>query len=476
MPNELLDAMLSLGRPTPQSGVTRGLNTLGDALEGVAQRRQQRALERARLQQQAEEAAYANQRARDIAEANEQNEMARHRENIAIQRQTQQRQDRKDAAGHLEKTLPLLQGTAPQVSRFNALSGPYGLQARQREAPPMPERPQGPAPIDLMDMLMMRPTQQGIQNINQAEKAAGAYQQEAAKVEETKRNPIVDIDMAGELYASVHGNELQEARRAQAAQAVEPFTELSASDIERKADAATKAALDGGTLKLEGAAQFRQGIIEAEKNRLARARRGGGRGDKPMTPGEKVDNERAAVTGFSGEYDKWEKHTNVDKLTDQYDLFGGMSASAKAYRDKGDIINQRKALYEAARFITGPGILRQEEYDNTVRKTAGWSETLATKIQQNLQGDISEAEWAAMEKFVASAEGTIKQKAIRAVKNFDKKFNDKNFYRRNVPDDVAGSRAALMERFGLTDEDVAGGDAKKAGTPEDDAKLRELGF
>jgi len=133
-----------------------------------------------------------------------------------------------------------------------------------------------------------------------------------------------------------------------------------------------------------------------------------------------------------------------------------MAASAKAYREKGDVINQRKALYEAARFITGPGILRQEEYDNTVRKTSGWSDAIATKIRQNLYGDISDAEWAAMETFVANANSTLRNKAVRAVKNFDRKYHDKDFYRRNVPDQVSGARQSLLERFGLAEEDIAG--------------------
>jgi hypothetical protein len=197
--------------------------------------------------------------------------------------------------------------------------------------------------------------------------------------------------------------------------------------------------------------------IEAGKNgRVAM----GGAKRNIVTPNQREDNERADVGAFENAATKWEKANNVGKLTDDFDTFTKMKANVDNYKHQRDTVGLKGALYGAARYITGPGVLTAQEYGNTVTNTAGWSAALETKIRNGLQGEISPDEYAALEKFVDNANQTIRARAIRAIRTFDTKHANSR-YMRTVPDEVAGYRDALIGRFGLNPEEVGAPPAPK---------------
>jgi len=181
-----------------------------------------------------------------------------------------------------------------------------------------------------------------------------------------------------------------------------------------------------------------------------------------ITPGAAADNRRADTTGFGADYERWEKNTNVDKLTDAYDRFTEMRESVRAHKATGDVIGQRSALYNAARIITGPGVLTGAEFQNTVQNTGGLVASALSKLRKGLDGQISDQEAGALEKFVDNANAAIRRKAIGFVRNFDKKYNERNYFYQQVPDQVQSQRQALIDRFGLTEEEIGGQPATPA--------------
>ena len=178
-----------------------------------------------------------------------------------------------------------------------------------------------------------------------------------------------------------------------------------------------------------------------------------GLANRPMTPAQKADDERAAATAWGTAYSKWEKNANVDKLTDGMSKFVDMRNGIDAYRNGGDVISMRGAMYNAARLITGPGVLTQQEFDNTVQSTSGILASALTKVRKNLDGTLSEPEAQAIENFVTNQSAAIKLVAAAKVRNFDKRFQG-GYYAKAAPDEVLSERAALLDRFGLTDEEM----------------------
>lgn len=169
-----------------------------------------------------------------------------------------------------------------------------------------------------------------------------------------------------------------------------------------------------------------------------------------VTPGQKEDNERADVGAFRVAAEGWEKAANVDKLADDYDKFRSMYDNVQNYKTKGDTIGVKGALYGVARYITGPGVLTAPEYENTVTNTAGWTAALETKVRNKLWGEISPDEFKAVERFVENANKTIRSRGEQAIRGFDARFGAKSRYAKTAADDVAGYRAELQNRFGLT--------------------------
>lgn len=204
-----------------------------------------------------------------------------------------------------------------------------------------------------------------------------------------------------------------------------------------------------------------------QKNRLDLAKH-----TKPLSTPQKVDDKRQDVSAYSVEYTRWEKSNNVDKLNDAYDKFSEMQNAVRAYREKGDVISQRSALYQAARYISGPGVLTDQELQNTVQRTGGLAASALTKIQKGLDGSISKPEEAALGKFVDNANIALRNRAIAKVRNFDQRYHGKNYFSQQVPDEVRGARSSLMERFGISDGDVYPNKEAK----ETDDFLRNNGF
>lgn len=175
---------------------------------------------------------------------------------------------------------------------------------------------------------------------------------------------------------------------------------------------------------------------------------------KPVSPSQQKDDLRADMGQFSNDYTRWEKNNNLDKLTDDYDKFQNMGAAADAFRNTGNTIDQRESLYQAARLITGPGVLTAAEYNNTVQNTAGVTPMLMSKIKKGLTGEISDTEWAVMEQYVSNAQSALKKRAQKALGNFDKKYGPKSYYQQMVPDEVGAARESLAQRFGLQGGEV----------------------
>jgi len=292
----ILEAMFELARQRERShkGIVDGIRSVGQSVSDVMEHRRLR--EQAQMQQRAEmeQARLADQRAREL-HADTQGRLARqHEENIKLQRATQARQDRQAAAGQLEKLQPLLD--EGRVDAFNLRGSPWGIRATQDPSPQAPPRPQGPAPVDLFDLLTTRPSQQTIQNLNRAEAEAGEYQRGVQAVEEAKRNPQYNITIADDLFTSYRGGEMRDARRRDAEQVRESFAPTATADFERRSLALMEREIAEGMPREKAFAAHTQ-RTEGERQRIAAMDRAklqprGGSGQRRMTPGQDATNAR----------------------------------------------------------------------------------------------------------------------------------------------------------------------------------------
>lgn len=271
-------------------------------------------------------------------------------------------------------------------------------------------------------------------------------------------NFTVDPGMNAQM-ALAKAKQARQGLESAAGETKDPMTADATRDV-----AVRVQALMAAGYSLKDALDKANSAIDSEAGR-ANARRNAdvaGTRSQVVKPSQAADDLRANVGAFRANVGAWESHANADHLTDAFEKFAQLSADTKNYKEKGDVVGLRAALYGAARYITGPGVLTEQEYNNTVASTAGITAALLTKLQKGLSGDISDAEYQALARFVTNAQTTLKRRAIATVRGFDRRFSEKSYDRKMVPDEVASYRGELLNRFGLTDADVTPADANVA--------------
>lgn len=211
----------------------------------------------------------------------------------------------------------------------------------------------------------------------------------------------------------------------------------------------------------------RRADLQRELTRLRGSRSGG------ITPSKAADDRRADYTAFRSAAKDWESAANIDKLTDAYDKFSEMMANVNDAKASGDVISERSALYQAARYITGPGVLTPQEYENTVSNTGGLVTSALTKLTKAQEGDISEPEKKALEKFVSNANKAVQRRAQKALAGFDRRFGA-GLAAENptMRGEAAAYRKELQSRFGLSDSQAM--QRGSGGHDEADALLKGL--
>lgn len=187
----------------------------------------------------------------------------------------------------------------------------------------------------------------------------------------------------------------------------------------------------------------------------AQRRKGGGRGGAG-----KPSDVRGDFTAFRGAATQWETVANVDKLTDAWDKFRELSSNVEDANRSGDTISRKSALYQAARYITGPGVLTPAEFENTVQRTGGSIGSLLTELEKRKSGDISDIEAAALEKFVTNAKNAVQRRAANAIKDYDRRFGS-GLVSTNptMKAERDAYRNSLLQRFEIQDPSASQGNA-----------------
>jgi uncharacterized protein YaaQ len=458
-----------LTAPVPESGTNKGMTFLSNALDAVLQRRAQMEQQRAQLEAQAARDHMIDQReqlrlqqeaqhARELeAQARAENQRkAQHDQQIEdIAKQTRQEAAIKDA-------MPMF-ATPGQESGGLARLQASGIGIKPMAANVPPEMQQ---PVAQPEHVPDAPG-------GGAEWAAQAYQESQAQTQELQRRQQVEqaqaqargrytLDFGGgrtqDLDARAMGPEGQAERIAAVIPMMDP---VDAAAVRRQ-----QAMQQAGMMKPEAAAGFVEaGVGRRENNAAAleRAKIAGSARRNELSAGEGARLKDSQVKGWEGAYGNWEKTANVDKLTDAKTKADQASALAAKFREGGSSVSQRAALYNTAREIVGPGTLQESEFRNTVTNSTGILGLLKTQADRFMKGEISDQEMQALEQYLKDSQAIVRKKAVAALANFDKKFSEKTYYGQGVPTEVAATRAALVDRFGLSRNEDEASRAGKTG-------------
>lgn len=433
------EGIFNRGPDAFQTGVSR----FGDVLDAILERRRKkeqfdqemalRQREQERLETNDAQDYYAKLRAQEAAQ-----EAAAQKLELEKAAAQEKRQDRNALA---IKDVAAMAG-AGQEAAIPGYLGARGMSLRPKEMNPMDLIPsEAPQPSGLPGILGM-PYDQAAQMAPEAEIENKRKALEGKQVIDFGEGETADFDTQA-LGPEAHAQKIQQRLMGLG---LDP-------ELTKRLATQTAAAASSGTVK--PGAEYAT-VIGPELRDIAAEKRAQ---IAAQNHGRTADTSRdrfklQAATNFGSEEARWEKNQNLDKLTDTYDRFQEMNAGIRQYKEKGDVIGQRQALYAAARYITGPGVLTENEYGNTVRGTGGaWASALS-KLQKFEDGKISNQEAAAIEKFVTNANGALKQRAIKQVRNFDVKYGPKSYWSQNVPEEVAAQRGALMQRFGISPEEL----------------------
>lgn len=436
----------SLTGPTAPSGTERGTRLLTDVLDAIAQRRQQKQIADQQLaaqQAQQDAAMQFNQQKleQDARFKQQDDERAEQiRQDQAAQMKAQRElKEREDMAAALKESFSMARepGGAANVPAYLGLRG---IKVAPPEAPPAEPVPEDPAAFAPQDDPM-----HGIQPMQSLPQPARPKAPEG----------VLEMQGPGGIKSQLNLQPLTPEARRQALLAILPPDSPDRAALERIADTEGAGAFKPGAagMALQSSAEGRLGREAAkERAHITAARR------DEMSAGEKARNAMAKVGAFNTEQERWQGQQKVDKLQEAYSAWRTGSDNISSYKRDKDIVALRSALYQTARTITGPGVLTAQEYSNTVSATAGWTEELKTKIQKGLSGGISDAEYAAMEKFIAHAGKALRKRAAEKVRNFDKRFQGSPNY---PPEEVSAAREALAQGFGLSSTDLEASAAGK---------------
>lgn len=431
--------------PVQPSPTTQGMVGIGNVLSAIMQRRHQKA-----LQKQAEDARAAEGVADRTAQQGHWNQIdARERDRYAAEDKRHAQKTRAEMAGALAEDYSKNQGKGAGL-----IAEGYGFKMTPEMEAATPD-PRAPAMADIDEDPSAPPVQAkptGRQTLSREGGESFAFAPPAAEDPAAKLDALEKQLMA---YPPSPAREM-ELRRVREAKALNLSSKETA------------------------------GMLEQERDREAQERRAriAASASGAVKPSQKADDDRASWTAFRATASDWEKNANVDKLTDAADKFRELNANVQDAKRSGDVISQRSALYQTARYISGPGVLTEGEYTNIVSKTGGLVSGALTKLQKNMDGQISEQEAAALDKFVSNANGAIKRRAVGAVKNFKKRFGA-GYAAENptVAREAQAYEGALMDRFGLTPDDVqerAQGGKPPASirrpSPADEDRMKRAGF
>ncbi len=450
-----------LTAPVPESSTSRGLRGIGDAMDAVLARRDR--MERERMD------AAAKQEAGVRADATKRFE-ARTRAGTATEATGQRRDAATTRAGQAGRRLNLQQlrdATALEKSRQAAIAGGdvdaaeslgtlYDRLMNGSDEAPSPgpaQAPAAPAPPPSRDTGVMPPAMGPSRDVVDPEAMEAPAptvpppldSAPAAAPAPMARPPAMPMDPPAAMAARTKNVVQKLAEDWKTSQlALNPPPRLIPIIEQEAANIALK-----GRNYIGQAAQ----IVDRERTRtqsetnseLAGARR------ETLSASDEARIEESRAKGFGGELARWEAQSNTDKLTDAFQKFREFDSATEAYSREGDTINMRNSLYGIARYITGPGVLTAQEYGNTVSNTKGWGPALLTKIRKAATGDIAPQEAQAVQLFVRNARKAIRNRAVTAVQNFDKRFGPTSHYAQTIPAEVAAARAAVAHRFGVSD-------------------------
>ncbi len=466
-----------LHQPAPPSALQQGSSMLSDALDAVLQRRHQQQLKQ-------EEIAAENERARLRAQAEaEQNRVKNEFDqqkianDVATQKANQTNMEAQRLHDQAKLANDAYERAAPELAAGNIAAVTPGLRAAgvgvrgpdQRRASGVPVAPPPQAPpmaIDPADVAFAPPGAFDNVQSTQPPPVSGVSPEEAEtnafldklgeSVDPTAPAGAYSFDMPGQTSPTYFDPAQVEAeRRAEGKKVRGSFAQSAKEPYEVEALNNTEAAIASGTIKRTEAAKYYTDQVKAARDRMERANRPRGKGGG-NDRFKAADDARADNNAFRVAYNDWEKESGVNVLTSSLNQIKKSESAVSSYRKNGDTIGVKDALYSTARAITGVGVLTQQEYDNTVRNTAGLSQAILTKIFNKTSGEISDGEAQALERYITAVKAAIKEKAKDQLGNYKVRFEDPESYEFTTAGKQVGvAKRALMQRFDLKPGELA---------------------
>ena len=490
-------------RPAPAPG--QGLASVQDMLDGFFSRRQDALKAELQAQLAREQMAQSAENTRlNYDAAQRAQETARQRLAFDAYKQQQDRADelRKNvttAAASKEVQDALAAGN---VDEANARVQPYGTRFEAQafkgeELPEVADAPEKPLAMrgqEVADTLsavssgliprMSVPVDEGERaGFEQASAAQRAQQAARDAVESRNRAGAADYEARpryrlapvvadGIPGLDIGGEFIGGARRSAANQVldqrIKALRELPGGDVISKR---VEAAFRDSALAPKDLAAAIDKVVADERALAVRAKKGkggagaAGSGKAKGPSGLEADKLDTIGARLQADQNEWFKAQKVD------DLLAGKSAiddgldKIASYRQDGNTIGLRDVLYKTARAITGPGVLTESEFQNTVQNTAGLWATVQSALAKKASGELSDEEVAKLDLFLKKASQAIRVKAAKKVLAYDSEFLDpQKFRNKNFPEfagDLQSFRQSrLLDTFELSPQDLEAAKAR----------------
>ncbi len=506
----------SATRPAPPSPLSGELANIHGMLSAFAERR----LKQQQLDQQAAQAAAAQaeetrhhkelegyntgvlSNQRDVATAK-----IKAKEDERRQKATDERQKRG------EEVLPKIQSLidAGDIAGAEALArahqmdwggprtqGEFQRQGPQPVAPFAEEPPALPHGVTKEQNAMQPPSQAEIDynerrnnaDIDEAFNYIGPqaeYDQQKAAHDRGRNQYRVRMPAGTEIM--LDANAAAEARlsRGQAlAQRLSPRIEAFISKLPEEEKDLARSAAQAGVGHGEGGAgtdeqAFESFVKQFNENR-AQANANARSLNRPRGPSygidKKKDDERLDRQQLEQKIDRWEKSR---ELRASYGSFKSFRKNVELIKSKNPIANIG-VMYGIAKYITGPGILQNVEYQNVMGQIAPLVDEIQDRIKRKTLGEMDQDKLEIVKNASIELAEQQQHEVADTLANFDDEFADPHWDAVGLRNYIQNQKKSYMKLFGLTDAQkrarAAGGSTAPAAspTPAHDAELNGWGF
>ena len=171
-----------------------------------------------------------------------------------------------------------------------------------------------------------------------------------------------------------------------------------------------------------------------------------------ISPGQAADNRRLDDRLFNDEMKEWEKTEGLPQEGVDHRAFDKQRSAINAMQKGGkNAVLQKGVMYPIARYITGPGVLTDAEFNTTMGNLSGLWGQLKTKLEQKAFGTIEDQEWAVVRQAADEYRRISIERATRALENFPGRFQfpGNKWVGLGLGPEVEARRKSLYHRFGI---------------------------